>query len=208
MRKIMAVWIVLLLLMAVPTQAANQYNKTVTVWDMGDRVLIKVVLIHTSGAEDNIYSQAISTVGLDPEGATIQWQANNGATNRDVNLFIQGSNDPSNAPNDSTFASYFTRTAWDDYSADAANLENIYPLDIYQDAGDLAAVNGDSIAVITQEEPAVQCLWFRVYSDGQSSNPATSSTTAYILMKKRPGYYGPNAVPRNWGAIANNVTTN
>ena len=52
-------------------QAADVNDLTVTVTDLGDRIMYTVTLIHTGGAEDNVHSQAIKMYGLTPVGGSI-----------------------------------------------------------------------------------------------------------------------------------------
>lgn len=185
-------------------KAADVADLTVSVKVEADFVEYTGTLIHTGAATDNVFSQAIDLTGLTCEGATVQFKSEAGVTNRDVNLFVQGSNyRGTNA--DTTFESYKTRTEWDDFSPDNGGLEQTFILDRdfyvntaiasigtiqYGTSGFVAAVadsDGTVISVINAEKDlALQCRYIRFQSDGTGSNPATSSTSFKLRLKKDP----------------------
>lgn len=185
-----------------PLFAADVADLSVTVKVEEDYVEYTGTLIHTGAATDNVFSQAIDLTGLVLDGATVQFKSEFGATNRDVNLFVQGSN-YKGTNSDTTFESYQTRTEWDDFSPDDGHLEQNFILDRdfytntalasigtiqYGISGFVAAVadtDGTVISVInSQKDMALRCRYIRFQSDGTGSNPATSSTSFKMRLKK------------------------
>lgn len=191
----------LLFLIPFVLNAADVQDLDVSVDDQGDKVEYRVTLIHTGAATDNVYSQAIDTYGLDLSKASVQFISVAGATNRDVDLFIEGSN----VAKDTLFESYQTRTEWADFSPDAGGLEQTFLLDrdfikgatasgwsaLEYSQGNLAVhaladTSSDSDIIYTEKDLALKCRYIRFKSDGTNSNPATSSTLVVLLVPKLP----------------------
>jgi hypothetical protein len=215
----------LMLFYAPQAQAADVKNLATTASEKGDLVIFYATLIHTGAGTDNVYTKAIAIDGLELVGATIQCISQFGTTNRDVNIDIQGSN----SLLDSTFESYQTRGEFDDFSPDGGGLEATALLDRdFAKANTitqfLAATNisgvqpffalsdtsADTDVLWTEKDQALRCRWIRVVSDGQTSNPATSSTLVILQFKKAAGYYGSGAsikYPRPQDRVKSTRTT-
>lgn len=202
-------WVLLyslsLFLFYVPAYAtdADQQDQTVTVDGTSEDmwVTFTVTLTHTNAATSNVASQAIRMEGLDLEGATMQAYSAVGVASRDVNLIIQGSN----VAKDTLFEAYQTRLEFDDFSPDLGGLEHTALLDRAFFATDtlsnatttylgransaISIVGQDSLGDATEfayvgTDPALRCKFIRVVSDGQTSNPATASTTVVLRFHK------------------------
>jgi len=172
---------------------ADVANKTVVVTDLGDRVLFTITLTFSATDSTNdLTSKAISTYGLLPEGATVQFTAD-GETGRDVDFFMRGGNGLTLTE----IVSYSTRTAWADFSADAANTTALYdPTIVWQLSTTLLSTEADSTQdVIAVRDLAFYSRYIVFEADGQTGNTATTgtnSTIIYLRMFKNPKIRLPN----------------
>ena len=162
---------------------ADTPNLAVVANDLQDRVKFITTLIHTGAATDDVFSQAIPTYGLQPEGAVIHMDCI-GVTTRDVNLFVEGSMTLTGAD----FQSFLTRELWDDLSADAADVNLLSTAEIFLNAFVYESGNTTGVNVVPMVDPAFNCEYFRFRSNGETGNLVTSSTVVTILMKKRRGF--------------------
>lgn len=181
--------LILILPYPAKVKAADVVNITVSFRPDGDRVYYSVNLIHTGGATDNISSQLIDMTGLDTETGVIQvWGLT--VTGRDVNLFIEGSN----SRKDSTFASFYTRPELDDVDAGgtAPILLNLSLIE------KLVVDTGDTSRYVIPEA-ALKCRYLRITGDGQSGNPAGSTTHVRLTFKKTVPW-----VNRDFGVVNSN----
>lgn len=162
---------------------ADVNNIAVTVKDLTDRVKFTTTLIHTGAATDNVWSQAIPMYGLQGEGAAIHFTAI-GVTTRDVNLFLQGCMNTTPAE----FQSFHTRERWDDFSADAADLNLISGPEVFLNAFVYESGNTTGVNVAPIIDPAFGCEFIRFQSSGETGNLVTSSTVITMILLKRAGF--------------------
>lgn len=148
-------------------------------------IVYSVNLIHTLGATDDMYSQAINLDNLRIKSITFK---GSGVTNRDVNLVLQGAIGLLSAD---FIDSIYTRALalngdLDDFSPDDTDVTAIIDPNVYHI--NTAATGLEAAAAVvalrTVPDPAVLGRYFRLRSNGQSGNPVTSDTTALILCEK------------------------
>lgn len=150
-----------------------------------DFIVYSVNLIHTGAATDDVFSQAINLNNLVIKSISLKGF---GVTNRDVNLFLQGSIGLLNA--DFINSPYPRLLALngdlDDFSPDAGNVTLVFNPSVYHINTNASGVEAASSVIFTNPvpDPAVLGRYFRIRSDGQSGNPVTSDTTVLILCKK------------------------
>ena len=156
-----------------------------------DFIVYSVNLIHTGAATDDVFSQAINLNNLEIKSISFKGF---GVTNRDVNLFLQGSIGLLNA--DFVNSPYPRLLALngdlDDFSPDAGNITLIIDPAVYKINTNASGVEAASSVIFnnTVPDPVVLGRYFRIRSDGQSGNPVTSDTTALILCKKIANTHG------------------
>lgn len=148
-------------------------------------VVYSVNLIHTLGATDDMFSQAINLDNLIIKSISFKGF---GVTNRDVNLFLQGAIGLLDADFvDSPYPRLLALNGdLDDFSPDAGNLTVVIDPSVYHI--NTAATGLEAAAAVvalrTVPDPAVLGRYFRLRSNGQSGNPVTSDTTCLILCEK------------------------
>lgn len=178
--------VILVLAWAALSFAADTANKTVKAFDRGDHYVFTMTLAH--GATDStghLYSQAIDLRGLDVERAVILFKATAGAA-RDVNLFVQGSD----SLKGTYFASAVTRSQWDDYSPDTANLTNIYQAAFAYVSSETFLPATSDTALFKIQDAAFLQKYIRFDQHGQTGNTQHlgNQTEIRLVIPKLPGY--------------------
>lgn len=168
--------------------AADTSNVALTVTDLPDRVVLSVTLLNASSPEANAFSQAYDMVGLDVSRASFQVYGKTIAS-RDVNVFFQGSGSLLG----STFASFYTRTELDDVDAGGTT-----PVIVNSDVLFLTTEDAGDTTKFVVPDAALLQRYIRFQADGQTSNPAGSTTTIKATIPKIMNERGFPAVNRGW----------
>lgn len=180
-----------LLVSTFSVQAADTTNISITVRDLGDRVMLSGTLKNVTTPTDNAFSRAYDLSGTTPVGGVIQVWGRNIAS-RDVNVFLQGSS----SLYDTTFASYTTRQELDDVDA-SGNAPVLIPAE-YDTLRAQGSGSGD-FDYTPYPDAAFMGRYLRIQADGQTGNPAGSETYFIITLRKVPGWQRMDGIRnRSW----------